>query len=119
MTSRRTKAAYLGVYRRILFQVVHLAMSATYLSVLCVPPTRRSLALLSIVSCTLENIDLMFAPLVSPLPARRLMEVTYPGDHEKVGAGQPTDWVTLPGKRNDSPWLGPTFREEETTYLGT
>ena len=60
----------------------------------------------------------MFAPLVSPPPSRRLMEVTYPGDHEKVGAGQPIDWVALPGKGNDSPWLGPTFREEEMTYLG-
>ena len=39
------------------------------------------------------------------------------GTHGKVGAGQPTYWAGLPGKGNDSPWLGPTFKEEEMTYL--
>ena len=73
---------------------------------------------LSNISYTLKFRILIFAPLVSPSPTLRLAEATYPGDHEKVGAGQPTDWAALPGKGNDSPWLGPTFREEETTYLG-
>ena len=66
----------------------------------------------------LKSEILMFAPLVSPPLAKRQARATYPGDHEKVGAGQPIDWVALPGKGNDSPWLGPTFAEEETTYLG-
>ena len=60
---------------------------------------------------------LIFAPSVSPSQALRLAEATYPGDHGKVGAGQPIDWAALPGKGNDSPWLGPTFIEEETTHL--
>ena len=65
--------------------------------------TRLPLTPLSTVSRTLKFRRLIFAPLVSPLPASGQAEATYPGDHEKVGAGQPTYWAALPGKGNDSP----------------
>ena len=65
--------------------------------------TRLPLIPLSTVSRTLKFRRLIFAPLVSPLPASGQAEATYPGDREKVDAGQPTDWVALPGKGNDSP----------------
>ena len=97
--------------------VAAVALDPTFSLTFSDQQTRLPLIPLSTVSRTLKFRRLIFAPLVSPLPAQRLAEATYPGDHEKVGAGQPTDWVALPGKGNDSPWLGPTFIEEETTYL--
>ena len=80
------------------------ALDSTFSLTFSDQQTRLPLIPLSTVSRTLKFRRLIFAPLVSPPPSRRLMEVTYPGDHEKVGAGPHTDWVAIPGK--------------ETTHLG-